>query len=398
MTPGDWGLLQPVTAGTRDAVGDDEVLAAMVQVEAALLRAWARLDGSDDDSAARALDAVAADPASLDRATLVGGVARDGVVVVALLELLQDHLEQLELPAHRFHTGATSQDVVDSALMLVARTAFAQVRARLATTGAALAVLAETERDAARVGHTLGRDAAPTTLGAQVAGWLDGISSAVAAVDGTRFPVQLGGAVGTGEQADRAAGRPGAIVDLRAALADELGLDDPGRSWHTERSAVVAVGTVAATTVAALGRIGRDLVAGSRGGVDEVVLAGGGRSSAMAHKRNPVGPVVMTAAAVQAPGLLSTLARAAVCVDERPAGEWHAEWSALRDLLRLASGSADAAARTVAGLRLDREAAARNLRSADVGQADDVTLAACRRVVEAAVARFRTTLDDGARP
>nr|WP_246280351.1 lyase family protein [Cellulomonas humilata] len=367
----------------------------MVQVEAALLRAWARVDGTDDDAAALALDAVAANPSDLDRDTLVAGVARDGAGVAALLELLQDHLEQREIPAARLHTGATSQDVLDSALMQVARTTFEHLRARLVTVGAALAVLADADRDAPRVGRTLGRNAAPTTLGVQVAGWLDGISSAVATVDRTRFPVQLGGAVGTGEQADRAADRPGAITVLRSALAEELGLDDPGRSWHTDRSPVLSVATAAATVTAALGRIGRDLLTGSREGVDEVALAGGGASSAMPHKRNPVDPIVMSAAALQAPGLLSTVTRTAVSSDERPAGEWHAEWSPLRDLVRLAGGSADAAARTVAGLTLDRESAARNLRVAGVGPADDVTLAACGAVVDAAIARFRSTLDGG---
>lgn len=395
MTSGDWGLLQPVTAGAPDAAGDDHVLAAMVQVEAALLRAWAGVDDSDDDAAARELDAVAATLADLDRDALVAGVARDGVPVVTLFELLQDHLEQREIPAPRLHTGATSQDVLDTALMLVAHTTFERLRVRLVATGTALVVLADDQRDARRVGRTLGRDAASTTLGVQAAGWLDGISSAVAAVDRTAFPVQFGGAVGTGEQADRAAGRPGAIITLRSALAEELGLDDPGRSWHTERTPVLAVATTAATVTTALGRIGRDLVTGSREGVDEVRLAGGGASSSMPHKRNPVGPVVMTAAALQAPGLLSTVARAAVSVDERPAGEWHAEWSALRDLVRLAGGAADAAARTVAGVTLDREAAARNLRDAGVGPVDDTTLAACGQVVDASIARFRRTLDEG---
>jgi 3-carboxy-cis,cis-muconate cycloisomerase len=393
MTAGDWGLLQPTTAGTRDAAGDDQVLAAMVRVEAALLRAWARVDGASDDEAARALDDVAQDPSALDRDALVAGVARDGVAVVALVELLRELLDGTGLPTGRLHAGATSQDVLDTALMLVARATFDQLRVRLVAAGTALAVLADDERDSVRVGHTLGRNAAPTTLGVQIAGWLDGISSAVAAVDGTHLPVQLGGAVGTGEQADRAAGRAGTIAVLRASLAAELDLDDPGRSWHTERTPVLAVATVAATVTAALGRIGRDLVMGSREGVDELGLSGGGASSAMPHKRNPVGPVAMSAAALQAPGLLSTVARAAVSVDERPAGEWHAEWSALRDLLRLAGGSSDAAARTVAGLTVHRDAAARNLRDADVGPADAVTLAACSRVVDAAISRFRHTLD-----
>ncbi|WP_456843698.1 lyase family protein [Cellulomonas sp. P5_C6] len=398
MTPGDWGLLQPATAGTRDAAGDDQVLAAMVQAEAALLRSWARLEGTSYEAAARVLDAVAADPGALDRDALVDGVARDGVAVVALVELLRGTLVAAGADAPRLHAGATSQDILDTALMRVAASTFDQLRVRLVAAGTALAVLADEERDSVRVGHTLGRNAAATTLGVQIAGWLDGISSAVAVVDGTRFPVQLGGAVGTGEQADRAAGCPGTITVLRSGFASALGLDDPRRSWHTERTPVLAVATAAAAVTAALGRIGRDLVMGSREGVDELALAGGGASSAMPHKRNPVGPVVMSAAALQAPGLLSTVARAAVSVDERPAGEWHAEWAAVRDLVRLAGGSADAAARAVAGLTVHRDAAARNLRDSGVPAADDVTLAACGLVVDTAITRFRDTLDQGPRP
>ena len=263
----------------------------MVQVEAALLHAWGRVDGTSYEPAARVLDSVAADPRALDHDALVAGVARDGVVVVALVALLRDALAGAGVPDDRLHAGATSQDVLDTALVLVARTTATQVRENLVATGSVLADLADTERAVPRVGHTLGRQAAPTTVGAQAAGWLDGITSAIEVVDALRFPVQLGGAVGTGEQADRTAGRAGAVTALRAAVATALDLDDPGRSWHAERTPVLAIATAAATVVAALGRIGRDLVAGSREGVDELRLAGGGASSAMPHKRNPVGPV-----------------------------------------------------------------------------------------------------------
>jgi 3-carboxy-cis,cis-muconate cycloisomerase len=281
--------------------------------------------------------------------------------------------------------------------MVVAREQFARLRVSLVATGTALAALADAQRDAPRLAHTLGRAATATTLGAQVAVWLDGISSALAAVDLARLPVQLGGAVGTGEQADREAGRTGAIASLRASVAARLGLEDPGRSWHTDRTPVLGVATAAATATLVLGRVGRDLLAGSRDGVDELELAGSGTSSAMPHKRNPVGPVAMCAAAVQAPGLLSTVARAAVAVDERPAGEWHAEWTAVRDLLRLARGSADTAHRTVRALAVDRAAARRHLRAAEVPAPDGVTLAACSRVVDDAIARFGSAADGGPR-
>jgi 3-carboxy-cis,cis-muconate cycloisomerase len=396
VTAADWGLLQPVTAGTPDVPGDDEVLAAMVRVEAALLRAWAAEDGDADDAAARLLEE-GATPAGLDRDALVAGVARDGVAVVALVGELRTLLDRRGLAASRLHAGATSQDVLDTALMVVAREQLARLRVSLVAIGTALAALADAQRDAPRLAHTLGRAATATTLGAQVALWLDGISSALAAVDLARLPVQLGGAVGTGEQADREAGRTGAIASLRASVAADLGLEDPQRSWHTDRTPVLGVATAAATATLVLGRLGRDLLAGSRDRVDELELAGSGTSSAMPHKRNPVGPVAMCAAAVQAPGLLSTVARAAVAVDERPAGEWHAEWTAVRDLLRLARGSADAAQRTVRALAVDRAAARRHLRAAEVPAPDGVTLAACSRVVDDAIARFGSAADGGPR-
>lgn len=387
MTAADWGLLQPVTAGVPDLPGDDEVLAAMVRTEAALLRAWAAEDGTADDAPARCLEETST-PASLDRAGLVAGVARDGAPVVALVEQLRTLLDRRGLATERLHAGATSQDVLDTALMVVARDALARLRVSLVAAGTALAALADAHRDAPRLAHTLGRAAAPTTLGAQVAVWLDGISSVLAAVDAVHLPVQLGGAVGTGDQVDRAAARAGAIVQLRASVAAVLGLEDPGRSWHTDRTPVLGVATAAATATLQLGRVARDLLAGARDGVDELRLAGAGTSSAMPHKRNATGPVVMCAAAVQAPGLLATVARAAVAVDERPAGEWHAEWAPVRDLLRLARGSADLADRTVRTLAVDGGAARRALRAAEVGEPDAVTLGACGRVVDDAVARF----------
>src|ERR1700712_5487758 len=113
MTAGDWGLLQPVGAGTRATAGDDQVLAAMVAVEAALLRAWGTVDGASYEPAARVLDGLAADAAAIDRDALVAGVARDGIAVVALVALLRDALEGI--PHERLHEGATSQDVLDTA-------------------------------------------------------------------------------------------------------------------------------------------------------------------------------------------------------------------------------------------------------------------------------------------
>ena len=390
----DWGLIDP---GGADATGtdDDAVLAALVDVERALLRAWGRVLDESLDAQAEALDV-----AALDRETLRAGVARDGVPVVALVSALRARLEAAGLDADRLHLGATSQDVVDTALMVVARDALAETRRFLVETGRRLAERATDAGRSPRVARSLARQAEASTLGVLAAGWLDGVTSAVAAIDGVAFPVQFGGAVGTGTAADAAAGRPGAADQVRAELGAQLRLADPGRSWHAERTPVLAAASAAATVVAALGRIAGDATFLSREEVGEVRLASAGGSSAMPHKRNPVDAVVITAAAVEAPGLLAVIASAAVAGDERPAGRWHAEWSAFRRLLRLARSSSASAFRLVAGLEFDADRAAAVL--AESGPAGsrpdrDVLAAASERIVDRALARFSRLADQEAR-
>ena len=178
--------------------------------------------------------------------------------------------------------------------------------------------------------------------------------------------------------------------------ADVLGLADPGRSWHTERTPVLAIASTAATVVAALGRIAGDITFLSREEVGEVRLAGGGGSSAMPHKQNPVDAVSVTAAAVEAPALLQVVASAAIAGDERSPGRWHAEWSALRRLSRLARSSADAASRLVAAAAFDRDRAAEILtRAGPAGDRPDrdTLAAASDRIVDAALARFTRLTD-----
>ncbi|MFC5859951.1 lyase family protein [Agromyces flavus] len=208
--------------------------------------------------------------------------------------------------------------------------------------------------------------------------------------------MQFGGAVGTGAAADAAAGRPGAADDVRSALAARLGLADPGRAWHTERTPVIAVASSAATAVAALGRMAGDATFLSREEIGEVRLASAGGSSAMPHKRNPVDAVAITAAAVEAPVLLEVIASAAVAGDERSAGRWHAEWAALRRLVRLARSASGAAARLLDGLDFDADRAAAILDAAgSAGARPDVEVlaAASDRIVDRAIARFTRLTD-----
>lgn len=395
MTGTDWGLIDP---GAADATGtdDDAVLAALVEVEQALLRAWGRVLGETLDAQADTLDAGA-----IDRAVLRDGVARDGVPVVTLVPALRAQLEAAGLPAERLHLGATSQDVVDTALMLIAQRTLVVVRSALAEAGRDLATRAEAERRSPRIARSLARHAEASTLGVLAAGWLDGVSSAIAAIDATEFPVQFGGAVGTGAAADAAAGRSGAADVVRAEFADVLGLADPGRSWHAERTPAFAVAATATAVVGVLGRIAADVTFLSREEIGEVRLAGGGGSSAMPHKQNPVDAVMITAAGVESPGLLEVVASTMVAGDERPAGRWHAEWTALRRLARLARSAAGSAARLVAELEFDRDRAAALLGAASpAGARPDrhVLAAASDRIVDHAVARFTRLVEPEPRP
>lgn len=366
----DWGLLGPA------GVDDDAVLVALVDVERALLDAWGAVTGAATDSALLDLDA-------LDRVALARGRDTDGVPVVALVAQLRAQVAGTPT-ATWLHRGATSQDILDSALMLLARRSIDAAVHRLVRVGDALAAVAHTEAASPAIARTLARHAAPTTLGATIGTWLDGVSSAVAGLDALSFPVQLGGAVGTGAAFD--AVHPGAAIALRDELALRLSLTNPGRAWHTDRTPVMQVSAAVAAAIAALGRIGRDATLLSREEIAEITLSGGGASSAMPHKRNPVTAVALVSAAVRAPGLIATIAAAGFSADARAAGEWHAEWPALRELLRIGDDATAAAVALTAGLGVDR-AAARWLDAAPT----PTDLHSAQTTAERAIARWADT-------
>lgn len=381
----DWGLLEPLAASAASTT-DDAVLAALVDVERALVQARGRVRGED---LAAVADALRVD--SLDRAELLAGTRAGGVPVIPLVAQLRAQAEAA-FPGSgtHVHAGTTSQDILDTALVLVARQTLGATRERLLAAGESLVALAVAERHTLSIARTLGQHAAQSTAGVTVASWLDGVTAAIDALDADSFPVQLGGAVGTGEDFDREAGSPLATDKLRAAFAAVLGLDDPERSWHPERSPILRIASSAALVVSVLGRIGRDVAFLARTEIAELSLGTTGGSSAMPHKRNPVDAVLLTANGLRVPGLLATVHSAAVSQDARPPGEWHAEWVAFRDLLRLALASADAAASMLRSLQFERPSDELNrLLSPDLERDPAATLAASERIVDAAVRRFR---------
>lgn len=346
-------LLAPGWAGSpaAGATSDSAYLGALLEAEAALTRAQAALGLAP----ARAATAVteAADPARFDTASLAERARGGGNPVIPLVADLTKAVGEEYGPY--VHRGATSQDILDTATMLVAARTLDLILADLERTGRALAALAAEHRDTVMPGRTLTQHAVPTTFGLKAAGWRSLVLDArdrVAAVRGA-LPAQLGGAAGT-LAAFGAYGAPDPAA-LPAAYARELGLAAPLLPWHTLRTPVADLAGCLAHTTGALGKIAADVLVLSRTETGEVAEGSGGGSSAMPHKANPVRSTLIAAAARRAPQLAATLYGALAAEDERPAGAWHAEWEPLRDLLRLAGGAARDAAELAEGLRVRPE-------------------------------------------
>ncbi|MEU5097435.1 3-carboxy-cis,cis-muconate cycloisomerase [Streptomyces sp. NPDC020996] len=351
---GSDGLLAPGWAGSpaASATSDGAFLRALLDAEAALTRAQAALGLVP----AEAADAVtrAADPARFDVAALAERARAGGNPVIPLVaDLTRAAGEEHGRYVHR---GATSQDIMDTATMLVAVRALDPVLADLGRTERALARLAAAHRDTAMPGRTLTQHAVPTTFGLKAAGWRSLVLDArdrVAAVRGS-LPAQLGGAAGT--LAAFTAYGAADPTELPAAYARELGLQAPLLPWHTLRTPVADLAGCLAFTAGALGKAAVDVLTLSRTEIAEVAEGSGGGSSAMPHKANPVRATLVAAAARRAPQLAATLYGSLVAEDERPAGAWHAEWEPLRDLLRLVGGAARDAAELAEGLRVHADA------------------------------------------
>jgi 3-carboxy-cis,cis-muconate cycloisomerase len=330
------------------AVSDDAWFRALLAVEAALARAAART-GLVPTTAADAVTTACAHPERLDLATVVARAADAGNPVPPLVRVLQDAVGERDAVA--VHVGATSQDVLDTALLLMARDAIAAVDADLAAAAATVAELARTHRDDVLPGRTLLQQALPTTFGLKAAGWLAGLDGArlrLAEVV-AELPVQYGGAVGT------LAASGGAGVAVRAALAEELQLTSTAVPWFTVRLPVADLAGALGAAAGVVATVAVDVVLLAQTEVAEVAEVGEGRggSSAMPHKRNPVAAVSARACARRAPGLVATLLSAMEQEHERAAGAWHSEWPALTELLTTVGSAASWLAESLRGLRPD---------------------------------------------
>ncbi|MDQ0752724.1 3-carboxy-cis,cis-muconate cycloisomerase [Streptomyces africanus] len=350
---GDTGLLAPgwADSAAASATSDHAYLRALLDAEAALTRAQAALGLAPAEAATAVTEAAGAgafDVRSLAERARAGG----NPVIPLVAELTKAVGEEYGPYVHR---GATSQDIMDTATMLVAVRTLDLVLADLGRTQRALGRLAAEHRDTAMPGRTLTQHAVPTTFGLKAAGWRALVLDARDRITRVRggLPVQLGGAAGT----LAAFGAYGASdpAALPAAYARELGLCAPDLPWHTLRTPVADLAGCLAFTAGALGKLAVDVLTLSRTEIAEVAEGSGGGSSAMPHKSNPVRSTLIASAARRAPQLAATLYGSLAAEDERPAGAWHAEWEPLRDLLRLAGGAARDAAELAEGLRVRPE-------------------------------------------
>jgi 3-carboxy-cis,cis-muconate cycloisomerase len=265
------------------------------------------------------------------------------------------------------HFGATSQDVLDSAAMLVAARALEPVLAELDAVVEECARLAREHRETLMTGRTLLQQAVPVTFGLKAAGWLAGVAASRARLRELHgvLPAQLGGAAGTlASLGDRG---PAVL----AAFARELGLTEPALPWHGARGPVAELGAALAVAAGAVEKIALDIVLLAQTEVGEVAEASGdgrGGSSAMPHKRNPVGAVRARAAARAVRAAAGVLLEAMAGEHERAAGAWHSEWTALSDALAYTGGAAWSLHEALSGLEVDAERMRANL---DLGESDE---------------------------
>jgi 3-carboxy-cis,cis-muconate cycloisomerase len=371
-TPGrDAGLLSPVWAGHGEELSDEAWVAAMLQVEVALARAQARLGVVPEWAVAPIEAAVRSRP--VDVARLARDARGSANPVVALVRVLTDAVAGIDPAAAEFvHRGGTSQDVLDSAAMLLAGRTLTRIDADLGRTADALARLAAEHAATPMAGRTLTQHAVPVTFGAKAAGWLTLVLDASDRVRQVRaaLPVQLGGAAGTlaayYEYARLAGVDPaGHAAALTGAFAGELGLRAPEAPWHTVRTPLADLGWAAVAVTGGLGKFAVDVLGMARTEVDEVAepgAEGSGASSAMPQKRNPVLATMIVSAARQAPAQALVLGQSLLAEDERSAGGWQSEWQPLREALRLAAGAARTAVPLAEGLAVFPDRMLRNLR------------------------------------
>ena len=363
-------LLWPGDQRAGELMSDPTVLASMVAVESAWLDALVAAGLAPDQCTGADLTGLV----NAGDCELIAVKSEDGGnPVIGLVALLRDRASA-EV-SRWIHRGLTSQDVIDTGLMLATRAIVDELMLQLAEQISALSVLATIHRGTPMVARTLTQNAVPTTFGVKAATWCNGVVDAYQQISALAIPVQIGGAGGTlaaTTELAALAGHPnpaGISVELVQSTAATLGLD-LRMPWHTTRSSVTAIGDAFVGCTDAWGRIVSDVVTLVRPEIAELsepAAGNRGGSSSMPQKRNPVLSILIRRAAISAPPLGAILhTAAALANDERPDGSWHAEWETLRILARRTVVAGSQCSELLAGLEVHPAQMAKNLGNADV--------------------------------
>lgn len=333
---------------------DLSVLQAMLDFEVGLARAEARL-GIIPSPAADVI-AVNARAGNFDLAQLANDTLRAGTPGIPLAKALTEKVRGADANAARFvHWGATSQDVADTALILLLKQAKPVLLADVTRLHDALGKCAERHDHTLMLGRTLLQAAPPVSFGLKAAGWLAAIRrcrSRLEAAFAEALVIQLGGASGTlAALANRG-------TDVMRALATELALDCPDAPWHTHRDRLANLVCGCGVLTGVLGKMARDISLLMQNEVAEVAEPGGsgrGGSSTMPHKRNPIASTITLAAANRVPGLVANFLSGMIQEHERGIGGWQAEWATVASLIQATGVAASSMAEVAEGLSIDEE-------------------------------------------
>ncbi|MCK9732134.1 3-carboxy-cis,cis-muconate cycloisomerase [Pseudomonas syringae pv. syringae] len=364
----------------REIFSDEGRVQGMLDFEAALARAQARVGLIPPEVVADI--ELSCDARLFDFDALAIAIGSAGNSAIPLVKALGKQIAARSAEAERYvHMGATSQDVMDSGLILQLRRAIVLLEHDLARLADAMAEQAQRHAGTPLAGRTWLQQATPVTLGMKIAGWLGAVTrhrQRLNEIKPRLLCLQFGGASGSlaalGDQA----------FSVAEALAGELQLALPEQPWHTQRDRLVEFAGLLGLIAGSLGKLGRDvslLMQTEVGEVFEPSAPGKGGSSTMPHKRNPVGAAVMISTATRAPGLVATMLAAMPQEHERSLGLWHAEWETLPELCCLVSGSLQQALQVIPGLQVDAERMAINLQSTKgLVLAEAVSIALAQRI------------------
>ncbi|KPY09565.1 3-carboxy-cis,cis-muconate cycloisomerase [Pseudomonas savastanoi] len=364
----------------REIFSDEGRVQCMLDFEAALARAQARVGLIPPEVVADI--ELSCDARLFDFDALAIAIGSAGNSAIPLVKALGKQIAARSAEAERYvHMGATSQDVMDSGLILQLRRAIVLLERDLTLLADAMAEQAQRHAGTPLAGRTWLQQATPVTLGMKIAGWLGAVTrhrQRLNEIKPRLLCLQFGGASGSlaalGDQA----------FSVAEALAGELQLALPEQPWHTQRDRLVEFAGLLGLIAGSLGKLGRDvslLMQTEVGEVFEPSAPGKGGSSTMPHKRNPVGAAVMISTATRAPGLVATMLATMPQEHERSLGLWHAEWETLPELCCLVSGSLQQALQVLPGLQVDAERMASNLQSTKgLVLAEAVSIALAQRI------------------